>query len=480
MKSSIVVSAIGVIITAFFLFSSCRKINESTSLGDDLIPPIDNVNTFDTTLTVEAYNELFTLLNDTLRLSRNEVHYLGVINNDPLFGKTDARIFVQMKPTFYPFIFNRVDSLTIDSVVLVLGHVDTYGDTLANQTVRVYELPTSTDFRYDSLYNIRENSFMYSSELGNATFNPRILDDSVYAFRDTTAGQLRIKLNNTFGQRLLNYDSTATGAYRSDSAFNTYFKGFAIQSFSGNAVMGFDLQSANTKLAIYYNYPIPGGLGRDTTVTYFAVTGRSANANYVIRDYNGSELASYQGGTSPDDLIYLQNTPGTFARIKIPGLDQLSNRVVHRAELIVEQVYHPSDAMFPPPNFMYLDAYDTSLKKYRTIPYDLNIDLSGNINRQQFGMIGIKSTDAFNNPITVWRFNISRYVQHIFTKTDSLMELRLLATYYVLDQYRPPGSTSFVPFGIYINPSIVKGRVRVGGGNHATQRMRLRIVYSKI
>jgi hypothetical protein len=319
---------------------------------------------------------------------------------------------------------------------------------------------------------------MYASELGNRTFKPLILNDTIYAFRDTTIGQLRIKLDNTFGQRLLNYDST--NAYKTDSAFNTYFKGFAVQSYSGNAVIGFDLNSANTKLAIYYNYPKAGGLGRDTTVSYFTFTSRSANANYVIRDYTGSELAMYQGGASPDELIYLQNTPGSFAKIKIPGLDMLSNRIVHRAELIVEQVHHSSDATFPTTGQMYLDAYDTALKKYRTIPYDLTIDLSGNLNRLAFGMFGKKTVDASNNPITVWIFNISRYVQHIFTKTDTLHELRLLSTYYVLDQYRPPGSSSFAPLGIYINPNIVSGRVRVGGGNHATQRMRLRIVYTKI
>lgn len=34
------------------MFFSCTKINEATELGDDLIPAVDNVNTFDTTLTV--------------------------------------------------------------------------------------------------------------------------------------------------------------------------------------------------------------------------------------------------------------------------------------------------------------------------------------------------------------------------------------------------------------------------------------------
>ena len=98
MKSKIVVLAFGIIVTAFFLsFQSCKKINLSTQLGDDLIPPVDNIHTFDTTMTVEAYNDLFTLFNDTLRLSRDEEHYLGKITIDPLFGETDARLFLERR-----------------------------------------------------------------------------------------------------------------------------------------------------------------------------------------------------------------------------------------------------------------------------------------------------------------------------------------------------------------------------------------------
>jgi hypothetical protein len=470
----------GFIVTIFLILStSCRKINEATTLGQDLIPPIDNVHTFDTTISVEVYNELFTLQNDTFRLGQNDLHFLGVISNDPLFGTTDARLFVQLKPNVFPYLFERADSLAFDSVVLVLDYVDTFGDTLADQTVNVYALDLGNDFRWDSLYNIRENTFSYSNLLASKTFKPRNLKDSVYAFRDTTTHQLRIRLPDAFGQMLMNYDST--NAYRSDSAFNTYFKGFALQSFSGNAVMGFNLAGSNTRLALYYSYPLVGGLGsRDTTFRYFNLSSRSATANYIIRNYSGSELATYQGGSLPDDLVYLQNTPGSYATVKIPDLGTLSNRVVHRAELIIEQVYHQSDLTFATPDRLFLDAYDTTLKKYRTIPYDFTLDFSGNINAQSFGMNPKSTVDGSGNPIKVWRFNISRYVQNLLTGKEPLYDLRLISPYFIVDQHRAPGSSTTSPLGIFVNNSILRGRIRVGGGNHATQKMRLRIVYTKI
>ena len=479
MKSKIVVLSFGIVVTAFFLsFQSCRKINLSTQLGQDLIPPVDNITTFDTTLSVEAYNDLFTLLNDTLRLFSNEEHYLGKITNDPLFGETDARLFLELKPGAFPHKFARADSLTIDSIVLVLGYNSTFGDTAQPQTVTAYKIDNTVDFRSDSSYNIRSNNFTYSTLLGFKIFKPQNLKDSVFAFRDTTNNQLRIRLQNNFGQTLLDYDSLV---YKSDSVFRTLLKGFALQSTSGgNAVMGFDLNSVNTKLAIYYNYPKPGGAGRDTTVNYFRFTTTSANANYVIRNYSGSQLATYQGGASPDNLVFLQNTPGSYAKIKIPGLANLNNRIIHRAELIVEQVYNPTNATFPSPDFMYLDAYDTTLKKYRTIPYDLTLGISGQLNRASFGMIPKNTVDVSGNPIKVWKFNISRYLQHVVNQTSPVYDLRLTTPFSIMNQYQPAGSTSPANLVVFVNTSILRGRVLVGGGNHATQKMRLRIIYTKI
>jgi hypothetical protein len=44
---------------------SCRKINEATTLGGGLIPIVDNIYTFDTTLEVQAFNDTFSIATDT-------------------------------------------------------------------------------------------------------------------------------------------------------------------------------------------------------------------------------------------------------------------------------------------------------------------------------------------------------------------------------------------------------------------------------
>jgi hypothetical protein len=244
------------IIGTLILLISCRKINEATTLGGGLIPIVDNIYTFDTTLDVQTFNDTFTIATDTTLYDNSFTHFLGQINSDPFFGKTDAKLFLELMPATFKYTpFSDVsDSLHLDSVVLILDYVQTYGDTDVVQTVNVYEIPQNSTFP-DTL-PIRKSNYDKGGLLGSRTFEPLILNDSIKAYQDTTSNQLRIRLSDAFGQRLLDYDTTINGgsaaAYISDSAFRANLKGFALESVSGNAIMGFDLRGVNTKLAIYY------------------------------------------------------------------------------------------------------------------------------------------------------------------------------------------------------------------------------------
>lgn len=461
-------------------FSSCKRINESTELGSDLIPAVDNITTFDTTLTVESFNDVF--VNDSTRILKSDLHFLGKITNDPLFGSTDAQVFMETKPASYPFSFGRTDSLTIDSVVLVLGYVRTYGDTTIQQNIEVSEINTSNAiFKYDSAY-LLSTSFPTSTILGSKLIFPNQLDDSVKAFRDTTKNQLRIKLSNTFGNRILT-DSTV---YKNDSSFRANFKGFAIKSIAGgNGVMAFDLNSTNTKLAFYYSYPKVGGGGvRDTVVTYLRCGTVSANANHVTRNFTGSPFAASLGGASPDDLIYIDNTPGSFAIVKIPGLPGLNNRIVHRAELVMEQVFSPSDITYTTPDRLFIDFYDSSKNYFAASLYDFYNNRT-TFNYDQYGTGGRIKSDGSGNQIREWRFNLSRYVQGIVTGKEKYYPLRLYSPFLTVLDYSvyDPGSNTILGRNrgpVQLNSSTTAGRVRLGGGNHASQKMKFRIVYSKI
>lgn len=487
-RRNLVLSFASFILALVFLFSACRKINEFTEVGGGLIPPIDNINTFDTSLQVQVFNDTFGILNDSLRLNSGERHFLGLINNDPIFGKTNAELYFELKPgsnDFFPngsYPFARKDSTKLDSIVLVLGYAERYGDSTIPQTINVYEL--NQELKRDSTYLIRQQPVTYGTPLnpGGQLIFPSLLDDSVKVFRDTTAGQVRIKLDTNFARRLMNYDTT--NAYRSDSAFRTYFKGFAIRSVSsGNAIIGVTMNSANTKLAFYYRIPKPGG-GDSATVSYFSFYSQCNSANYVKRDHTGTPVAAAAGVTVQSPIAFIQNSPGTYANLKIPDLPALGNRIVHRAELIVEQVYDPSDLMFPPPAKLFVDAYDPSItisNKYRSIPYSLDLSPNAGFDLVGFGTSPQTINDPFGNPIKIWKFNLTRYIQHVVTGTQTSYDLRLYSPLAVNLKTRSLAFSGDIDIsGVYVGDAIANGRVRIGGGNHPTQRMRLRIIYSKL
>jgi len=474
-------------LSLLFIVSSCKKINETSEIGGNVIPGADGVNTFDTSLTsLLAYNQIFEATKDSVRVGLVNDQIFGNIFNDPLFGKTNAKIFLQLKPEVYPWSFSGIynkDSLEIDSVVLVLGWNGSYGDTNAPQKVNVKEIDQFSEFRVDSFYTIRDPGPLTTTLLGTKNFIPANLKDSVKAFQDTTVGQLRVRLDNSFGRRLLDYDTAQ--AYKSDSAFNTYFKGFAIEADQsvGNALMAFGIyQNPKTKLAIYYRYRKNGQW--NSTVNYFLFKpGSSANHNYVNRfNFAGTPLLAASNTTGEDDLIYIINTPGSYATVKIPALRDLSNRIIHRAELIVEQVYDFSDKMFTPPFGLVLDVYDTTLGYHKFIPYDFNPDQSGNPN-PGFGLYGQNTVDGVGNLIKVWKFDLTRYVQNILTKQEPLHDFRLYTTqtaYGLIRNVVLNNTGPYISASVNANPRFVFGRVRVGGGNHPTQKMRLRLVYTKI
>ena len=98
-------------------------------------------------------------------------------------------------------------------------------------------------------------------------------------------------------------------------------------------------------------------------------------------------------------------------------------------------------------------------------------------------MYGQNGVDIFGNKIRLWKFNISRYVQNVLTKKEPLHNFRLI-THRILNEYfRADNNTNtgnYSLLAIPLNSSFALGRVRVGGGNHSTQKMRLRLIYSKI
>jgi hypothetical protein len=478
LKSQYKTAVAGLLIS--FLFSTgCTKI-DTTKLGAGLLPAVDNIYTFDTTINVIATN--FDNLPSCDTLNRADLNALGIISDDPYFGKTKANIYVEFKPASFPVTVPDHDAgqLTVDSAVIVLQYAYSYGDTNTVQKASVY--PLTDLFKPDSSYTTCD-AFQYQNILlGDRVYTPARFKDSIALTGKNVANQLRIPIDKSLAAGwLLNASTTLS----SDSAFKISNKGFAIisdQLTGGKAINYFNLSSPNTGLTIYYR--TTKGDKKDTTVLQFAMTNTSGEANFIERTRGTSEITKHL--TKPlagDNEVYIQTSPGNYVELKIPAVANLSNRVINRAELIVDQVYSTNtfDDLYKVPEMLYLDTKDTSTSgRYIPVPCDFNQDAI----QSSFATLGgraKKVKDANGNMVNQYVFNVSRYVQSIVTKHDNNAVFRLSAPYYIHNNsaYTDRCKQIIAPFHYGMN-NIADGRVKLHGTDGTPSRMRLRIVYSKL
>ncbi|MEO8764989.1 MAG: DUF4270 family protein [Ginsengibacter sp.] len=462
----------------FILLSwGCTKI-DTTDLGANLLPVVDNIHTFDTSLIVVA-NNIDPFVCDSVY--RSDLHGLGIIPNDPYFGKTTGRIYCELKPLTFPFTFPKSDAgmLVIDSAVLVLNYSHTYGDTLLPQKAQVFQL---TDlFDADSTYTTC-NVFNYDNSilLGEQTFIPARLADSVHGFRENAKNELRIKLSNSFAQGFLT-DSALI--FKSNTTFKNYFKGFAVITdsiFGGNAINYFDLTSTGTRVSFYIRTTLSAV--KDTSIIDFSFSDSSEHGNSIVHERLASEINGHLSRPATgDSLLYIQTAPGSYVQLKIPGLAGFPNTVIHRAELIVDEAYPtPSDPFLTTPNFLYLDQdTSSSVSAHVPIPCDFSIQ-SQQPNYSYFGGARKRINDG-NGTISQYVFNISRYVQSIVTRKNENATLRLQAPYAIVNQTSyTDRCNQLIPAFIFPLNNIAEGGVRLNGTNNTPQRIRLHIIYSAL
>jgi len=494
-------------ITAVTLISligwNCTKL-DTTDIGSDLLPAVDNVRTFADTLLINSTQGLF---NDSTTVGKYDDQALGSITNDPLFGKTTANIYLQLKPPFYPYYFvNPKDTITrpglgIDSVVLCLRYAGFWGDSTIPVGLEVREI---NDFNFrDSVFKNNTTSYKpngIGSLLGTANVNVLTIGNYIKLNngRDSVKNQIRIKLPAAWAATLFGRDSikanSGNNAFYSDSVYRNFYNGIAvIANGVGNGLLYASLSDTATKLEVHYKRRNGGKI--DSVYTSlrlnpnFSLSAANApvsnSSNYILRNRSGFPISN-----PASTEHYLQTSPGSYVNLSIPGLATLSNRIIHRAEIIVEQI--PTDPImdekFSAPNFLYIDLIDTgATNKWKPIYFDLNTAevydpdfktsipyIASQINYQYFGGFKRTKTDPLTGGlIKYYNFNISRYVQQIVTERTRSYNIRMYAPF---NLNYPQYSTTFIPFG----NNIAFGRVRIGSGTNPNYKMKLRIVYSKL
>lgn len=417
------------LVAAIAVLSSCNDPDDI--IGIDIQPPGDKIGLIYTdTTTVTAY----TVREDSLRTDEVSLQLLGSYT-DSVFGRTDAGIFVQaLLPSSN---VDLGDTLALDSVVLTLAYNGFYGDTFPAQTYHVYRL--TGDMQASASY-YSDQMFAYDpAELGSTTVNPSP-HDSVMVNGVNTAPHIRIRLNDSFGDTLL--QMSQNNQLTSNDNFLSIMKGLYIKTDSitnRGGISYINLLALQSNLTLYYR--------SDTThhVFNFIFSVSSARTTHFVHDYTGTPVQQQlNDSTFADSLTYVQSMSGVKTKIRLPNLkNYITNGMiaVNKAELEITVADNSDNRLTVPDKLLVLGINESGIPVFLPDEFESSGYYGG-------------TYDATNRK---YKFNIARYVQEVLT--GDLQD-----------------------YGLYLAISggvVQASRVIIGGRTNPTYRIKLNLYYTK-
>lgn len=337
----------GIIIALFItsvFFSACNKKPDQVGLG--LQPTTAELSViFDDNSGLYAHS----LREDSVRTDGNAVQTASVGSMmDPVFGRTDAQIFTQLRLSENGHSFG--DAPVLDSLILSLGYTSFYGDTMASQTIRVYELADSLN--QDSIYYSNQTVADLGTEIGSLTFVPNFTD-SINVGGTLYPAHLRISLNEDFALKILNAETTV---FDDNESWLDFMKGIRItadQSAGEGGIILFDMFSVLSSMTMYYRTGDP----EDTLSFSFLSNSNCARfTSFDHNDYLDASMALQAQILNGDTLqgqefIYLQAMGGVKAQLRLPDIQEFFDDgpvSINEARLVFN-VYDDGSDLGPPP-----------------------------------------------------------------------------------------------------------------------------------
>ena len=216
-----------------------------------------------------------------------------------------------------------------------------YGDTLQPQTLRVHRLAPDTVLDWNADYYSNQ-SLPVGELLGEVNnFMPMPTTNIQWTDDTTVTGPyVRIPLNNTFGQEILDIDSLDL---TSDSTFWRQIRGLRISTEAvgePGAMLSFDLNNSTLSLVRLY-YKLATDTITESRVYSFSFVGGNKFAHFS-HDYTGSTVEPYINQES-DDYLFVKGMSGLRLKVEFPYADMLDNIAVNKAELELTAASLPGD-----------------------------------------------------------------------------------------------------------------------------------------
>jgi hypothetical protein len=324
--------------------AACNKKADQVGLG--LQPASQELSVvFDNNSGLIAYS----IREDSVRTDANAIK-TGMVGSmlDPVFGRTNAQIYSQFRLSENGHNFG--EGAQLDSLVLSLAYSSFYGDTMTQQTVRVYELDVDMD--PDTTYYSNQTLSDYGTEIAAVTFMPGP-SDTLYIDSVPKQPQLRIPLSSVFAQKLIDADDAV---YDDNESWLEFMKGLRItadQVGGDGGIMLFDMLESATVLTIYYR-----SADNEDTLSFEFLSNNNC-ARFTAFDHNdymeasaGLKAQIIDGDTSGgSETFYLQAMGGVKAQLRLPDIkDYFADGAVsiNEAKLIINIYDDGTDLAAPP------------------------------------------------------------------------------------------------------------------------------------
>lgn len=439
------------LILSFIILQSCQ---DSILVGEDLL---------DNEKLVLAFNDSLKLSSKTIPGERVVTQRPGVDSRTYILGNLDDETFGSLNASLY---FTNALATTkpvytgnikFDSLVLVLAYdtLGNYGVSNPVHQIEVFQL-TNTFSNKDTFYSDvqfeKNPSPLISKEVRINTRDSVSYLDHVTSKIVKKRPQLRLRLDDTFGQMLL----SDTNLTKNDTLLNNFLKGFYIKSTpkNGPSTFGLNLVDASlaslngvNKLVMYYT------LNDTLKKEYQYPIHASTPANYTY-NRTGSKVETFLNSTnSSDSLVFLQGLGGVKTVVSFDDLSFLKDKLINKVVLDVYVSDLGNDFNLYPAPSQLIASYKNASGKIQFIQ-----DISQPIQN------GLNFVNVFGGNVT---------------GTGNLRKYSLNITNHIKNALKDSEYDS----DLYINmltESEVLNRAVIYGAKHSTFPMKLNISYTKI
>lgn len=323
---------------------------------------------------------------DSLRTDESLNLVLGAIS-DPVFGYNQGTFYTQILLSENNNILGG--NPTVDSIILSYTYSGYYGALEEYTNLEVNRI--NEDIFKDSIYYSNSYEYIVGSAYWVDTFS--LSNDSETPF-------LKIKLNNDFGQQILDLGDDIL---KDNEAFLQEFKGICVLASATNTILYLNPDGSNSFMKIYYHNDESDS---DTLSLDFELGGDAARINW----FNPKDEIAI---INDESKIHLQSMAGYKSKISITNKDSIKSLLEGNA---INKVTMSFDVETGSQNEY---AAHDKLVLVRVDEEGNNIFLTDLIVEGETHFGGMLENDKYE-------FNITRYFYQLLNNTSYTNDLYLL------------------------------------------------------